>query len=206
MTEDFNICDNFWDPNYPFHSSNRNLLIDLVNSINLGLFFNTNSISTRYSNNDYDSNSVIDLMSLRYESDEPDSYSIHLDQRLVSNHAPLTICIPIFGELITTKKQTLVKDSDKEKQFISILINHICKINTSTISNITSLEYSIQSIAQAMEKLQLQNAKTVNITRKSKSWWDNNYSRDLEQYRSSRHIEDWKKIQKHSQTNKKNLF
>jgi len=79
MTEDFNICDNFWDPNYPFHSSNRNLLIDLVNSINLGLFFNTNSISTRYSNNDYDSNSVIDLMSLRYKSDEPDSHSIHLD-------------------------------------------------------------------------------------------------------------------------------
>ena len=143
MMGDFNIHNNFWDPNYSFHSSNSDLLIDLTDFMNLRLSFPANPVSTRYSDNNCDSNSVVDLMFLRYGSDELDSYSIYLDWRLVSNHASITVCIPIFEKLINIKKQTFVKDSNKEKQFISVLINHICEINISTISDVASLKYSI---------------------------------------------------------------
>ena len=38
--------------------------------------------------------------------------------------------------------------------------------------------------------------KIINITKYSKSWWDVNCNRDLEKYRLSRHIEDWKQYKK----------
>ena len=36
---DFNICGNFWDPNNLFHSIYSDLLIDIVDSMYLGLLF-----------------------------------------------------------------------------------------------------------------------------------------------------------------------
>ena len=48
---DFNIRNNFWDLLYLHHSVYSNLLIDITDSLSLGLLYLTNSVPTRYVNN-----------------------------------------------------------------------------------------------------------------------------------------------------------
>ena len=72
MTGDFNIRDSLWDLTFPFHSSISNDLIILADSFNLALSSLTNPHLTRYSNMPGESNSVIDLIFLCYDSSKLD--------------------------------------------------------------------------------------------------------------------------------------
>ena len=177
-----------------------------MDSFSLEISYPTNSIPTRYSDNNQDSNSVIDLMFLRYGSEKLDNHIIHSDWWLFSNHTPLTVTIPIVEEHIHNKKHLLIKDSVEEKSFIKDLIKDIKTINTSNLTNIDSLENFINSFAKAIEKTWEKNSKIVNITRHSKSWWDLNCSRDLEKYKSTRRLEDWKQFKKMVKITKHSFF
>jgi len=79
MTGDFNIYNSLWDPMYPFHSSHSGILFNVTDAFNLDLSVPTNYIPTRYVDNKHNSNLVIDLMFLRYGSEEFDNYHIHLN-------------------------------------------------------------------------------------------------------------------------------
>ena len=89
MTGDFNIHDSLWDLSFPYHSSISNDLLIIADSFNLDLFFPTNCILTRYSDNKNDSNSVINLMFLQSSSSKLDNHIIHPEWHLSSDHAPL---------------------------------------------------------------------------------------------------------------------
>jgi len=143
MTRDFNIRDRLWDPNYLYYSIYSDMLIDIVESIYLGFFFSTNYISTRYLDNNHNLNSIIGLIFLRYRSEELDKYSIYYEWRLVSDHVPLIVTIPIFKKHIQTRKHMIIKDSDKEKNFVNELIKTFISINIDDISDINSLESMI---------------------------------------------------------------
>jgi len=130
MIGDFNIHDNFWDPNYSYHSTHSDLLIDIVDSMYLSLLFSLNHVSTRYSDNNCNSNLVINLMFLRYESEELNNYSIYPEWRLVSDHASFTICIPIYLMNIFRPRsihlsKTAIKKRDSSMNLLIISVKSI---------------------------------------------------------------------------------
>ena len=140
MTGDFNIRDNLWDPSFPFHSSISDNLIIIANSFNLALLTPTNPCLTRYSNTAGESNSTIDLMFLCYGSSKLNHHSIHLENCLSSDHAPLSIDIPIFEEVILTSKLLIPPKSDQETAFIKEITSNFKNLDTFDIGNKEKLD------------------------------------------------------------------
>ena len=108
MTEDFNIHNNLWDSLFPHHSSISDNLFIIVDLFNLELSNPTDQVPIQYSDNEYDSNSIINLIFLYSSSSELDNHSIHPDWRLLSDHALLIIVIPIAKEHIVSNKCSII--------------------------------------------------------------------------------------------------
>jgi len=64
MTDDFNIRDNNWDPNFQYYSTHTEDLLTITDSLGLELSPSLNLGPTRYIDNTWDSNSIIDLVFL----------------------------------------------------------------------------------------------------------------------------------------------
>jgi len=90
--------------------------------------------------NSQDSNSVIDLMFLYAESKEFHNYCISPDLQSPSNHTSLLVLIIIKEEFIQERKQTIVKNSEEEKEFINELRIKISSIDITNILNSNTLE------------------------------------------------------------------
>ena len=192
MTEDFNIRDSIWDLLFSYYSSHSNILINIANSLNLYISKPTNQIPTRYSDNQNDLNSIIDLAFLWLTSSEFDNHTIHPEWRLILDHTPLIVNIAIFEEYIQTKTHTSIKNSKKEKNFLVKLINSVKSLNMDHISSKKSLEQVVQEFIHNTEEIWFKHSKVINITKHLKSWWNEGCQRELEKYRTLRSLEDWK--------------
>ena len=205
ITGNFNIYDNLQDLLFSHYFSISNNLLIIADLFNLELSNLTNQVPTRYSNNDHDSNSVIDLIFLCNGSSKLDNYSIYPNWQLISDYAPLIITISIVEEYINSRKCSIIKDSKEELTFIKNLIISIRNFNTSNLLDKASLDRVVNEFANTVESTWEKNSKVINITKHSKSWQDENCSKDLEKYRSSKSLENWKHFQR-TVKNTKHLF
>ena len=192
MTEDFNIHDSLWDPSYIHYSSISDDIFVIADSFNLSLSYSTDQVLTRYLDNANDLNSVIDLIFLCSNSSELDTYCIHPEQHLTSDYAPLMITISITKEHVDICKRTITKNSEEEHIFIKEVIASFAKLDTSSISNIPDLEEVVSDFADIVQCTWMKYLKLINITKHSKSWWNDNCNCDLTSYRSSKSIESQK--------------
>ena len=101
MTGDFNIRDCRWDPYYPFHSIHSDSLFDIADFFSLDISNTIENVPTRFSDNDHNTNSVLDLVFLFPSFPEFNQHCIHPEWRLSSDHAPITIDVFIREERIS---------------------------------------------------------------------------------------------------------
>ena len=146
MTGNFNIRDSIWNLEFPYYSHHSQDFFDITDSFHLELFRPTKQIPTRYSDNQQDSNLVIDLIFLRLESLEYNNHTIHSDLRLISDHTLLTVNISIFEEQIQTRRCMLIKNSNKENKFVNELIENIKGISILCIHNKSILVSSSRTV------------------------------------------------------------
>ena len=206
MTGDFNICDSNWDLAYPHHLLHTDTLREISNSLDLEMSTPINPIPTRYADNTQDSNLVINLMFLQPNHREFDRYQIIPELHKPSDHVPLVVSIAINEEHIHIKKQMITKDSKNEKEFIKQLGEQISNINTSNIADKETLENITQELATAIEDLWNRHSRTVNITRHSKEWWNEDCRRNLAIYQQLGERKDWRIYRKSVKSAKQTFF
>ena len=190
MMGDFNIWDSLWDHLFPYHSSISNDLIMIADSFDLALSFSTNLGPTRFLDTAGESNSVIDLMFLRYGSVELDKHSIFPDSWLSSDHASLSIDISIFNEIIYTSKLTITPKSEQEMEFIKDIISKVKLLDMTNIDDIDKLDQIVNQLGSIVELSWAKNAKKSKISKHSKQWWSETYSLALNTYRTARSHEN----------------
>ena len=100
MAGDFNIRDNDWNPSYLFYSFHSDSLVEITDSFDLALFSPIQQIPTWYSDNENNSNLVIDLIFLQSNSLKLINHKIQSELCFPSDHVLLTINIIIEKEFI----------------------------------------------------------------------------------------------------------
>jgi len=135
-------------------------------------------------------------MFLQYGSSELDHHSILPDSHLSSDHAPLSIDIPIFEEIIQMSKLTLVPKSEQETAFINNVILNFKMLDTSNIVDVIKLKRVVNQLKSIIDQAWSKNTKKLKISKHSKQWWSDACSWSLINYRTTRSRENWKTFKK----------
>jgi len=117
-----------------------------------------------------ESNSVIDLMFLCYGLSELDHHSIHPENHLSSDHASLSIDIPIFEEVIPTSKFLIPLKSDQKTTFIEEIISNFKNVDTSDIGSTEKLECIVNHLGAIIDQAWMKNTKKSRFSKHSKQW------------------------------------
>ena len=140
LTDDLNIRDSDWDPNFWHHSTYTEDLLTIIDSLGLELSLPLNPGPTRYADNTWDSNSVIDLVFLSPDNRGFRQHMLYPDICKPSDHVPLTIEVGIVETNTDLSFRSISKNSKKEEKFLVALISSFSNINSSTITTKEELE------------------------------------------------------------------
>jgi len=184
MIGDFNIKDSVWNSLFSFHLSHSDSSLETVDSFNLCLSSPIQQVSTQYSDNNNNANSVIDLFFLWPGSIELNNHSISPELYFPLDYAPLIIDIIIEEKFIQNKRWSIVKNS-KDK-----LIQGLKNINTLNTHDKNSLEQIVQEYIDLSESAWFKHSCLVHIMRWSKDWWNKSYQEKLMAYRISKRVEN----------------
>ena len=107
-------------------------------------------------------------MFLCYGSSKLNHHFILPESHLSSDHAPLSIDIPIYEEVICTSKLSIPPKSDQETAFIKEIISNIKNLDTSNIGDMERLECIVNQLGMIINQAWTKNAKKSKISKYSK--------------------------------------
>ena len=122
LTKDFNIRDSNQDPNFRHHFSHTDDLITIADSLGLELSPSSNSSPTRFADNPYDTNSVIDLVFLPSGNTGFGRHTLYPKICKPSDYILLIMEIGIREINTDINIWSIKKDSKEKKDFISSLV------------------------------------------------------------------------------------
>ena len=125
ITGDFNIRNSDWDLLTHHYSMHTDDLITIADSLGLELFPSSNPGLTRFMNNPWDSNSVLDLVFLSPDNLGFGKYIPHSEIWKPFDHVLLTIEVGIRSINIDINIWSIRKDSEEEKDFITTITNRV---------------------------------------------------------------------------------
>ena len=82
---------------------------------------------------------------------ELNNHIIHPEWHLSSDHAPLSIMIPISEEFINMHKKSIRKDNNEEEIFVKDIISAIKKLDISNLSKIPILEKAVNNFTKGVD-------------------------------------------------------
>jgi len=206
MTGNFNIRDNNWDPNYPYHSVHTEDLLTLAESLGLDLSLPTNPGPTRFADNPRDTNSVIDLAFINPNNSGFGQHSLHPELRRPLDHVPRIIEVSINETNIDNSFWSISKDSEEEKNFTKAIADGTLALDTSNIISKENLEVVVQQLASIFNEAWYSQAKKKRITKHSKEWWNQMCAESLNRYRNTGDIEHWREFKSNTRIAKKEFF
>jgi len=103
-------------------------------------------------------------------------------------------------------KFSIAKNSKEEKSFIKNVSLAIKNIDISDLSDSCKIEEATKSLASRIEYAWKLNAKQVQIMKHSKSWWNEECNRTLNNYRITRSLDNWKLFKSTVKSTKRIFF
>jgi len=103
-------------------------------------------------------------------------------------------------------KLTLAPKSKQETAFVQDIISSFKNLNTSNIVDTEEIEQVVNRLGSIIDLAWTKNAKRSRISRHSKQRWSDDCKRSLDNYRSTRSLESWKKLRKSVKDAKRSFF
>ena len=135
-------------------------------------------------------------MFLCSDSLELDSYHIHPESRLLSDHTSLSVEISIIEEVVQSSKFMILPKSDQEKAFINEVISNFKTLSINNINDSDKLDNVVHQLGLIINQAWKNNAKKSRLTKHSKQWWSDKCGWALQNYRTSRSLENWKNFKR----------
>ena len=90
----------------------------------------------------------------------------------------------------------ILPKSDQEKAFIDEVISNFKTLSTNNIDDSNKLNNVVHRLGLIINQAWKNNAKKSRLSKHSKQWWSDKCGRALQNYRTSRSLENWKNFKR----------
>lgn len=111
-----------------------------------------------------------------------------------------------MDEVVNNLKLLIQQNSEQEIAFVEKVTSIFKNLDMSNIFDKIYLENTINHLNILIDQAWSKNVKQSRITKHSKQWWNEECSKSLNEYRTTRSLENWKSFKKVIRNTKRSFF